>query len=255
MMVSDQKPIQISHTPGSIAVSADGIKVPTSMDLTNAYAADYKQLHVDFSMRAGVHISDPTQICHMDDVAGMSGVVGKGSLHLIHHPSVCWTGKAEEYVKPTNTMVKLIKDGGAAMREYSIVAYASGYTHSFQDEEPVKSVCGYFPADEYAHDIKLDSGKVTKALTPGAFFWNCFLQFNEILKFRPSTSDLSRRTHYDRDNALFNNKVTCLTSVEKSLGLGEKEYTQSWHLDGGEEDNIGSIMRSIEPPKRDVFIS
>ena len=72
---------------------------------------------MDFHQRLGAAIPEPTNVCDMPDIMGISDAFGKGREHLIRHPKIGWTGNPEDYEKQFQVMRDLIKKGGFALKE------------------------------------------------------------------------------------------------------------------------------------------
>lgn len=244
-MLADTKPVMLFKTDGGVKVSGSVIR-PSK---TTMFQPDYKQGHIDFLGSIGTAIFRNKEVYYIPDVAPHSVAMGKDSLHMIRHPKIGWTGKASEYGPPIKIMRKLIHTGPHAFGKYCMFAFVSGYKHAFEPEQLISSICGFFPPEEYEEYIKLDGAKVARTMTPGAQPWNDLLEFAATLKYdRNSFSNIVDRSPQQSAYARMKNKVTALTTVEKSMGNNRIMITQSAHLEGVQKNGIGAQFQGLVNP-------
>jgi hypothetical protein len=248
-MGSDEQFVKLLETQGGVTLTPEGPKLTE----TNMKDPVYKQAHADFHQKMGAAIPDPTNICDMPDIMGVSDVFGKGRQHIIRHPKIGWTGEAKDYIKQVKVMQDLIKAGGFALKEYSIMSFVSGYIYSFLPENEIETICGFYPKEEYTQYIDIDSNKNQKLITPGGLVWNAQLSFAQILKYDTGAKPRDEITFWESNKARLMNKTTQLTKVRKSAGNGRIIYTVSNHMDGDEGADIRNVMNGICAPKCPLY--
>jgi hypothetical protein len=133
------------------------------------------------------------------------------------------------------------------------MSFVSGYANSFLPENELESICGFYPKEEYAQYIDIDSNKSPKLLIPGSFMWNAYLTFAKILKYDMGGQYRDTINFWNSNAARLCNKTTQLTKVKKSAGKGRFIYTVSSHMDGDEGSDIRNIMNGICAPKCPLY--
>ena len=249
MMGSDEQFVKLLETQGGVKLSPEGPKL-TETNMTDPV---YKQVHMDFHQRLGAAIPEPTNVCDMPDIMGISDAFGKGREHLIRHPKIGWTGNPEDYEKQFQVMRDLIKKGGFALKEYSIMSFVSGFVYSFLPENELETICGFYPKEEYTQFIDIDANKHPKLISPGSLMWNAFLMFAKVLKYEDAGKYRDDITFWEANKIRLYNKTTQLTSVKKSAGKGRFIYTVSNHMDGDEGADIRNIMNGVCAPRITLY--